>query len=81
MDTVVSFLLPDAEVFKGSANRVIANFCHHVFFLASPEVGKTWAARHEDSFILSLDQAFELGRRKNAAQFRDVLVGKASAGS
>ena len=66
-EPVVSFLVPDA--FGADAQKTMASFCHYVFFLASPAAGAAWTARHPGTFLLSLDQAFELGRRKNAVQF------------
>lgn len=70
---VVSFPLPDRTAFQGDAAKVMAGFCHHVFFLASPEAGVRWAETHDGTILLSLEEAFELGRRKNAAQFGAVL--------
>jgi hypothetical protein len=32
---VVSFILPDAQVFDTTAANVMAKFCHFVFFFAS----------------------------------------------
>jgi hypothetical protein len=49
---------------------VMAAFCHHIFFLESPETGVEWTAQREgDTFFVTLEEAFALGRRFNAAQF------------
>ncbi len=70
-NAVVSILLPDG--FRDEVLKTISSFCHYVFFFESPATGSAWTARHPGTFLLSLDQAFELGRRKNAAQFGDAL--------
>jgi len=62
---VVSFLTPEQD-FDAD---VIQSFCHFVHFFASPEAGDTWTARHLGTFLLPLDDAFELGRRVNARNF------------
>ena len=63
-DAVVSFLTPDhfdADVIQG--------FCHFVHFFASEAAGNTWTETHPGTFLLSLDEAFELGRMVNAINF------------
>ncbi len=77
-EVVVSFLLPDGDEFKARAENVMAHFCHYIFFLASPQAATAWTAEHPGTFALTLDQAFELGKRKNAAQFADVLAARAA---
>ncbi len=78
-DALVSFLLPAADDFDGSAANVMANFCHYVFFFASRESGERWAARHRGTFLYSLEEAFELGRRLAARQFGAELARRANA--
>jgi len=66
----MSFLLPDmAEVRKD----VMSALCHFVHFFPSHEAGQSWAARHSGTFLLSIDDAHDLARQKNQAQYRDVL--------
>lgn len=81
---VMSFLRPDADVFSGDTRQTIASFCHYIHYLASPEAAAGWTATHPGTFVLTLEQAFELGRRKNAGQFAEVLVrgagGRSNAG-
>jgi alkylmercury lyase len=64
-NAVVSFLTPerhfDADVIEG--------FCHFVHFFASDAAGETWTERHPGTFLLSLEEAFELGRMVNALNF------------
>jgi len=66
----MSFLLPDAaEVRKD----VMSALCHFVHFFPSYEAGQSWSARHSGTFLLSIDDAHDLARQKNQAQYRDVL--------
>ena len=68
-EAVVSFLLPQAGAFGGEAAKTMASFCHYVFFFAGRDVGRHWIERHDGTFLMTLSEAFELGRRKNAALF------------
>jgi alkylmercury lyase len=70
-DAVVSFLTPDRD-FDAD---VIQSFCHFVHFFASREAGETWTAEHPGTFLLPLDDGFELGRRVNALNFPAALGG------
>ncbi len=54
---------------------VRGNFCELVFFFPSRDVGTAWTTQHEGTFLLSLEQAVEIGRRKNVAQFGNMLEG------
>ncbi len=68
--TVVSVRVVDTEVVKTNPVEVMGTFCHHIFFFESPESGAKWTARRgEGTFLVTLDEAFELGKRFNAAQF------------
>lgn len=64
-DAVVSFLVPDRD-FDAD---VIQSFCHFVHLFATPEAGRSWMEEHPGTFLLSLEDAFELGRRVNAFNF------------
>ena len=68
-EAVVSFLTPEQH-FDAD---VIQSFCHFVHFFTSSEAGETWATKHPGTFLLSLDNAFELGRRVNALNFPSEL--------
>jgi len=68
---VVSFLLPERD-FDAD---VIQSFCHFVHFIASREAGEEWTAEHPGTFVLSLEEAFELGRLVNGLNFPSVLGG------
>lgn len=75
---VVSFLRGDPELLRTSAAKVMASFCHHIFFLASPAAGAAWMAWHKDTFLLTIAEAFEWGKRLNAVQFK-TLFGEQAA--
>ncbi len=55
----MSFIVADKEQI---ANDVVANFCHRVHFFASEQVGREWQTQHPDSVLLTLEDAFILGR-------------------
>ncbi len=69
-DIAVSFLIPDKTKFQ---ENLTASFCHFVYFFRDREVGKQWVAKHAGTFLLSLEEALKVGRKMNAAQYRDVL--------
>jgi len=66
---VVSLLSPTASFDM----NVIASFCHYVLFFSSEESGNKWIANHEDTFLLTVNDAFEIGRLTNEATFGAVL--------
>lgn len=76
---VVSFVLPDAEVFGTSAANVMAKFCHFIFFFSTRLSGESWVAKHPGTFLYSLDEAFVLARRLNARNFGTELARRASS--
>ena len=67
---VVSFLLPDAMDLE---QDVRGSFCAHVHFFASHDASHDWTRRNEGMFLLTVSDAFQLGRQKNASQFGDML--------
>lgn len=56
---VMSFVLPEGRI----GHDVIQTFCHFVLSFASAESAKRWAATHDGALLLSMDDAFEIGRR------------------
>jgi alkylmercury lyase len=71
---VVSFIRPEARVFDVDAANVMAKFCHFVFFFSSRASGDRWTAKHPDTFLYSLDDAFALAKRLNATNFGPALA-------
>jgi alkylmercury lyase len=65
----MSFLVPDA---KAVGKDVVASFCHFVHFFPTRVAGERWCARRPGTFMLSIDEAEALARRKNAAQYPDM---------
>ncbi len=72
--TVVSFVALDAELFNSSAENVMGSFCHFVFFFESRESGEAWAAKHDGTFLLTLDEAAELAKRVNVRNWGVALA-------
>lgn len=65
-DAVVSFLAPDAPW----DHAIIQGFCHFVLLFENRSSGSAWVANHPGTFLLDVDEVFELGRITNARQFR-----------
>lgn len=74
-DAVISFVRPEAEVFAGSAENVMASFCHYVFFFESVETGTAWIGERPGTFLCSLEQGVALAKRLNRRNFGQVLSG------
>jgi alkylmercury lyase len=66
---VLSFLRPATSF----GDDVIHSFCRFVHFFASPAAAATWTAGHPGTFVISIEEGFEIGRRTNAAQWGDLL--------
>jgi len=56
---MVSFLTPD----RPFDADVLVTFCHYVLFLASREAGERWTADHPGTFLVTVQEAAEIGRR------------------
>lgn len=56
---VLSFLRPTPEM----KADVIASFCHYVLLFASQQAAESWVSENPGTFVLGLEDAFELGRR------------------
>jgi len=65
--SALSFLRPD-QPWDGD---VITAFCHYVWHFTSPATAEQWTAARPGTFVLSLDEAVELGRRHAARTFGD----------
>lgn len=65
--SVVSFLSAEQPWAGGD---VVATFCRYVRFLASPTAGAGWVRQHPGMFLMSLNEAFVLGRKGHRAEVR-----------
>lgn len=72
----VSMLVPEGPF----GYDVIESFCHHVLFFATDQTGATWIARHKGATLLSVEQAFELGRVLTERVAPGTLVSKSRDG-
>ena len=66
---VVSFLSPTTSFDM----NIIASFCHYILFFSSEETGNKWIATHKDTFLLTLNDAYEIGGLTNKATFGAAL--------
>ncbi len=66
---VMSFLLPTAQTFQTDALKAMASFCHYIFFFRDRESAMAWTAQHPDTKVISIPDAFELGRLMVAARW------------
>ena len=67
----MSFLLPDAAAVQ---KDVVTALCHFVYFFPRREDGERWITQHKGTFLLSMDQAYSLARRKNELQYFEALA-------
>ncbi len=67
---VVSMVVPDGPF----GYDVIESFCHLVLFFASRESGESWTAKHAGTMLLSVPEAFEIGRGLNAHVAPELLA-------
>lgn len=67
---MVSFLVPDESKLK---EDITTSFCHYIFFFRSREAGEHWVADHPGTFLLSLDDAFAVGKKMNTARYNLTL--------
>ncbi|MCH7783646.1 hypothetical protein IID62_11335, partial [candidate division KSB1 bacterium] len=70
-ESVMSYVKPEYTVWD---ENVINSFCHFVLFFASQKSGEEWTSTRENTALMSMDDAFELAKRKNRHQFSSVLA-------
>lgn len=64
---MVSVLAPE----RGSS-RVRAAFCNQVHFFATPAAASDWLTEHPDGTALTVEEAFDLGRRLAHSMVADL---------
>jgi hypothetical protein len=47
--------------------------CHFVYFFARRQDGDDWIKQHKGTFLLSMEEAYALARRKNEMQYSAML--------
>jgi alkylmercury lyase len=68
-EAVISFVLPGTRFREDT----IASFCNFIHYFASPRAAAEWTAERPDTFVLSIEQAFKIGRHTNAAQWGEAI--------
>ena len=69
---VVSFVDPAQGQVDGE--RIISTFCHHILFFSARDEGEAWAsAAGNGALILSIEEAFQIGRTFNELRFGAAL--------
>lgn len=63
---LVSLVVPDHE--KAWAD-IVSHFCCHVQFLADRKAADGWADKHPATRVATLEQAWQLGRRRNELRY------------
>ena len=71
---VMSFLLPSAQTFQADALKAMAVFCHFIFFFPDSDSAAEWTKGHPDTTVISISDAFELGRSMVSARWRPALM-------
>ena len=67
---VISMVIPDGPF----GYDVIESFCHRVLFFASEDAGARWVGEHQGTTLLSVQEAFELGREITARISPDLFA-------
>lgn len=62
----VSLVAPEPEK---AAKDIVNHFCCHVHFFATSRAGDHWVTKRPGTFLVTLDQAWQLGRRRNAQRY------------
>ena len=73
---VMSFLLPSAETFQADALKAMAAFCHFIFFFPDTDSAAEWTKSRPDTTVISMSDAFELGRRMVSARWSPALMNR-----
>ncbi|MCZ6533476.1 MAG: organomercurial lyase [SAR324 cluster bacterium] len=67
---LMSMLEPPEDI----AEDIVAKFCHYVYFFSSAQAGAQWCGEHEGAMLMSIEDAFDLGRKKNLMRFGELLA-------
>jgi len=70
-DAAISLVIPQPS--KAQEN-VIGHFCCYVHFFSSTQAGSEWSSEHRGSLIISVHEAYDIGRRMNKVQYKETLL-------
>jgi alkylmercury lyase len=73
---LVSFVLPDPQ--KVAAD-VVRSFCHFIHFFATERAGREWVVGRPSAVLATLDEAWALGRERNARHFPGMQLSSGAA--
>ena len=68
---VMSFVMPETAGYRADLR---GTFCRYVNFFASDQAGTAWLTENPGAAMLSLAEAYALGRIRNETGFKDILV-------
>ena len=60
------------DVAAGSCHNVREDVCNYGYFFASREAAFLWQAAHQETVILSVEEAYQVGKLVEGARFRDT---------
>jgi alkylmercury lyase len=67
---LVSMVAPDGPF----GRDVVERFCHFVHFFASDATARQWVTEHPGTFVLTVDEAYEVATRSWPVLFNDALA-------
>jgi alkylmercury lyase len=74
----VSMVRPQTADFTTNSG-LRASACHFIFFFAARASAERWQAKHPETVLLSLDEAFMFAKRANARVFGNELASRVRA--
>jgi alkylmercury lyase len=67
---VMSWLTPETVKVR---ENVVANFCQYVHFFRSADAGADWVSERRGTFVVTVEEAYALGKGTNAVRYADTL--------
>jgi alkylmercury lyase len=67
--TAMSMLSPD----HASLDNIITSLCRYIMLFATPEAAQSWTSENPGTFVVSIDDGFEMARRMTDRVFGSVL--------
>jgi len=66
---VMSWLTPETAKIR---ENLVGNFCHYVHFFHSADAAANWVSEHPGTFVVTMEEAYAIGKGRNAAQYTDT---------